>query len=131
MDSPVILYIEDNLDNRKLVSRVLQASGFIVYGVEDGAKGLAFVAKQIPDLILMDLQLPEVDGYTITKEMRKMEKLTAIPIVALTANVLKEDKERSKKAGCDGFIHKPIDVDLLPAQIESYLSAQTTVNKFV
>jgi two-component system, cell cycle response regulator DivK len=117
-----ILYIEDNLDNRELVSRVLQASGFIVHGVENGSRGLEFVAKQIPDLILMDLQLPEVDGYTITKEMRKMEKLSNTPIVALSANVLKEDREKSAAAGCDGFIHKPINVDLLPEQIQAYLS---------
>lgn len=120
-DSPIVLYIEDNHDNRKLVSRVLRAAGFTVYGVVDGPSGLAFVNKNTPDLILIDIQLPDIDGYTVTKELRKMESLVNIPIVALTANVMKEDQERSFAAGCNGFIQKPINVDLLPEQVETYL----------
>ena len=119
---PVILYIEDNPDNRKLVSRVLGAEGFIVHTVNDGPAGLAFVEENTPDLILVDLQLPDIDGYEVTRIMRQMERLKNTPIVALTANVLKEDRERSFAAGCDGFIQKPFSVDKLPNQIESYLS---------
>ncbi|KAA3660287.1 MAG: response regulator [Chloroflexi bacterium] len=120
-DGPVILYIEDNHDNRKLVSRILQAAGFTVYGVIDGRSGLAFVKETKPDLILVDLQLPEIDGYTVTTELRKMKALHNTPIVALTANVMKEDQEKSYAAGCNGFIHKPINVDLLPEQVNTYL----------
>ena len=116
-----ILYIEDNKDNRKLVTRVLQAAGFDVATVEDGMKGLVFVKENTPDLILIDLQLPELDGYTVTKELRKMPKLKDTPIIALTANVLKEDRDRSFAAGCNGFIHKPIDVDRLPEQLATFL----------
>lgn len=124
--NPVVLYIEDNDDNRKLVHRVLRAAGFRVIGVGDGIEGLAYVEKHLPDLILMDMQLPDIDGYTVTQQMRRMPQLKRIPIVALTANVLKEDRERSFAAGCDGFIYKPIDVDLLPHQVTSYLGNAKT-----
>ncbi len=121
-DGPIILYIEDNHDNRKLVSRILQAAGYIVHGVIDGPSGLAFVRETKPDLILVDLQLPQIDGYTVATELRKMESLRSTPIVALTANVMKEDQEKSYAAGCNGFIHKPINVDLLPEQVKTYLN---------
>ena len=120
-NSPVILYIEDNHDNRKLVSRILQAAGYTVHGVVDGPSGLAFVQETKPDLILIDIQLPDIDGYTVTTELRKMEALYDTPIVALTANVMKEDQEKSIAVGCNGFIHKPINVDLLPEQVKRYL----------
>ncbi len=119
---PTILYIEDNRDNRKLVNRVLSAAGFDVIGVCDGFAGLDYVQNQTPDLILIDLQLPQIDGYTVTSKLRELSRLRETPIVALTANVLKEDRERSFQAGCNGFINKPINVDLLPRQVESYLS---------
>ncbi|MCA9958659.1 MAG: response regulator [Anaerolineales bacterium] len=121
-DAPLILYVEDNLDNRKLVSRVLRASGFEFHGVEDGKGALAYLAEQTPDLILMDINLPEIDGYTMTQQLRQIDKLATIPIVAMTANVMKADREKSVAAGCDGFIQKPINVDLLPDQIREYLS---------
>ncbi len=121
-DEPVILYIEDNPDNRKLVSRVLGAEGFTVYTANDGPSGLAFVEETTPDLILVDLQLPDIDGYEVTRTLRQMDRLKNTPIVALTANVLKEDRERSFAAGCDGFIQKPFSVDKLPNQIKNYLS---------
>ena len=118
----IILYIEDNPDNRKLVSRILGAAGFTVHTANDGAAGLAYVEEHIPDLILVDLQLPEIDGLTVTRILRTMARLQDVPIVALTANVLKEDREQSLAAGCNGFIQKPISVDQLPLQIESYLT---------
>lgn len=121
-NAPLILYVEDNLDNRKLVSRVLRASGFDFYGVGDGKSALAYIAEQTPDLILMDINLPEIDGYTMTQQLRQIDKLATIPIVALTANVMKADRDKSVEAGCDGFIQKPINVDLLPDQIRQYLS---------
>lgn len=118
----IILYIEDNPDNRKLVTRILGASGYTVHTANDGAAGLAYVTENIPDLILVDLQLPEIDGLTVTRTLRTMEGLQNVPIVALTANVLREDREQSIAAGCNGFIQKPISVDQLPLQVESYLT---------
>lgn len=121
-NSPTILYIEDNVDNFKLVRRVLGAEGFIVYGAGDGHEAFIFLEQHTPDLILMDINLPHIDGYTLAGQLRQQQKLTTIPIVALTANVMKQAQEKSLAAGCNGFIKKPIDVDLLPDQLRSYLS---------
>jgi CheY-like chemotaxis protein len=120
-NSPTILYVEDNVDNFKLVRRVLVAEGFIVYGAANGREAFTLLEEHIPDLILMDINLPHVDGYTLAGQLRQQKELAAIPIVALTANVMKQDHEKSLAAGCNGFIKKPIDVDLLPDQLRSYL----------
>lgn len=119
---PTILYIEDNQDNRKLVRRVLRASGFNVHGAPDGQSGLEYINDHTPDLILMDIHLPGMDGYTITRHLRRLERFVATPIIALTANVTAEDQRKSLEAGCDGFIQKPINVDSLPDQIRAYLA---------
>jgi two-component system cell cycle response regulator DivK len=121
MDGAKILYIEDNIENRTLVKRVLEAEGYVVLEADDGSSGLRMIEEEIPALILMDINLPEIDGYEVTTQLRQMEILDNVPIVALTANVLKGDRERSLDAGCDGYIQKPIDVDLLPAQIAAFL----------
>jgi two-component system cell cycle response regulator DivK len=121
MDGAKVLYIEDNVENRTLVKRVLEVEGYVVLEADDGIDGLRVVREEAPDLILIDINLPEIDGYEITTRLRQMEGLNNIPIVALTANVLKGDRERSLDAGCDGYIQKPIDVDLLPAQIAAFL----------
>jgi two-component system cell cycle response regulator DivK len=121
MDGAKILYIEDNIENRTLVKRVLEAEGYVVLEANDGSSGLRMIEEEIPALILMDINLPEIDGYEVTTQLRQMKVLDNVPIVALTANVLKGDRERSLDAGCDGYIQKPIDVDLLPAQIAAFL----------
>jgi two-component system cell cycle response regulator DivK len=120
--APLILYIEDNNDNRKLVSRVLKAAGFTVHGVANAPAGFDFIRSQTPDLILVDIHLPDMDGYTMTARLREFKELTHTPIIALTANILKEDKEKCIAAGCSGFIQKPINVDRLPDQIRAYLA---------
>jgi two-component system cell cycle response regulator DivK len=121
MDGAKILYIEDNVENRTLVKRVLEAEGYVVLEADDGSSGLRMIEEEIPALILMDINLPKMDGYEVTTQLRQMEILDNVPVVALTANVLKGDRERSLDAGCDGYIQKPIDVDLLPAQIAAFL----------
>jgi two-component system, cell cycle response regulator DivK len=121
-DPQVILYIEDNPDNRLLVYRVLNADGFVVHGVPDGRSGLAFVEEQTPDLILMDINLPHIDGYTMTSRLKQMGTLADVPIIALTANVMKGDREKTIAAGCDGYIQKPINVDRLADQIRAFLN---------
>ncbi len=117
-----ILYIEDNPDNRMLVHRVLTAEGYTLIEAPDGAAGLRAVEENTPDLILVDINLPDVDGYEITSRIRMIPKLAHIPIVAMTANVMHGDREKSLAAGCDGYIQKPIDIDLLPAQVAKFLS---------
>lgn len=117
-----ILYVEDNPDNRLLVKRILMVEGYRVLEAEDAAEALSVLESQVPDLILMDINMPDIDGYALTARLRQNHNLNGTPIVALTANVMRGDRERSLEAGCDGYIQKPIDVDLFPRQVQKYLS---------
>ncbi len=117
-----ILCIEDNADNRMLVKRILEAEGYRFLGADDAAAALELIARDTPDLILMDINMPDIDGYTLTTRLRSMPDMQNVPIVALTANVMKGDRERSLEAGCDGYIQKPIDVDRLPKQVSNFLA---------
>lgn len=121
MASGTILYIEDNLANRMLVRRVLEIEGYTILEAEDGPSGLKIVRQSTPDLILLDINLPQMDGYELLSHLRDIPELERVPIIALTANVMKGDRERSLAAGCNGYIQKPIDVDTLPEQIAAYL----------
>ncbi|MBN2043661.1 MAG: response regulator [Anaerolineales bacterium] len=116
-----ILYVEDNFENRILVMRILSAEGYSVTFAENGTEALNAVNNSEFDLILMDINLPDIDGYTLTSMIRKNANLANIPIVALTANVMKGDREKSLEAGCDGYIQKPLDVDALPVQVNDFL----------
>nr|WP_290665466.1 response regulator [Ardenticatena sp.] len=116
-----ILYIEDNLANRELVKRILEIEGYEVLEAEDGYAGYEAALSLEPDLILMDINLPEIDGLTLTTRLRQHEHLRDVPIIALTANVMKGDREKTLAAGCDGYIRKPVDVDELPIEVERFL----------
>ena len=116
-----ILYVEDNQDNRTLVRRILQAEGYQVIEAEDASRAMQALNGNHPDLILMDINLPEVDGYSLTSHLKMRPELHSVPIVALTANVMRGDRERSLEAGCDGYIQKPIDVDTFAVQIEEFI----------
>jgi two-component system cell cycle response regulator DivK len=118
---PEILYVEDNPLNMLLVRRLLTRNGFIVHEAMNESEAMSFLAEKTPDLILMDINLPKVDGYTITSQIRDMAKMAHVPIIALTANALRGDHEKSIAAGCNGYITKPIDVDTLPQQLLEYL----------
>jgi two-component system cell cycle response regulator DivK len=118
---PTILYVEDNPDNRLLVRRILQAEGYNMLEAENAPSALNVVQIEKPDLILMDINMPQVDGYTLTAQMKAIPALADVPIIALTANVMRGDRERTLQAGCDGYIQKPIDVDAIPQQIEQFL----------
>lgn len=119
--STAILYVEDNLENRILILRVLNAEGYGVDFAENANEALSAVQQNDYNLILMDINLPDIDGYTLTSKLRNYNRLANVPIIALTANVMKGDREKSLKAGCDGYIQKPIDVDALPQQLEVFL----------
>jgi len=121
MNSPKILYIEDNPENRLLVRRILEAEGYNVVEAVDGPSGLEAARASPPDLILLDINLPEMDGYELVRRLRQIPGLANTPIIALTAYALKGDRERILAAGCDGYIQKPIDVDSLPVQVASFL----------
>jgi two-component system cell cycle response regulator DivK len=120
-DLPTILYIEDNRENRILVKRVLEAEGYRVLEAEDAPKGIEVARTMRPSLILMDINLPDIDGYEATALLRALDELRGVPIIALTANVMKGDREKTLAAGCSGYIQKPIDVDRLPAQLAAFL----------
>lgn len=115
-----VLYVEDTIDNRILVRRVLQAEGYKVLEAGTAQEGLELAITQRPDLILVDINLPEVDGLTLTTHLKSDPDFLRVPIVAMTANVMRGDRERSLAAGCDGYIQKPIDVDMLPLQIARF-----------
>lgn len=116
-----LLYVEDNPENRLLVRRVLQVEGYTVVEAINATQALQVIETISPKLILMDINLPEVDGYTLTARLKTIPKLRTVPIIALTANVMRGDKERILESGCDGYIQKPIDVDTLPDQIRTFL----------
>ncbi|MEK6222116.1 MAG: response regulator [Chloroflexota bacterium] len=119
-----ILYVEDNPGNRILIQRILQPEGYKVIFAKNGAETLTVIKTAEFSLVLMDINLPDIDGFTLTSKLRDFPKFENIPIIALTANVMKGDMERSLEAGCDGYIQKPVDVDALPEQIKYYLQSK-------
>jgi two-component system cell cycle response regulator DivK len=123
-NNATILYIEDDPNNRILVRRILQAEGYNVLEAENATQALAVLAAHMPDLIFMDINMPDIDGYTLTTRLKSLTKMNSVPIIAMTANVMRGDRERSLEAGCDGYIQKPIDVDKLPEQISRFLNSK-------
>ena len=105
-----ILVVEDQEDNRQILRDLLGTAGFDLIEAENGEQALAALAKQRPDLILMDIQLPEVSGLEVTKWLKEDESLKAIPVVAVTAFAMKGDEEVIRQGGCEAYISKPISV---------------------
>lgn len=120
-NSTTILYIEDDQPNRVLVRRVLEAEGYRVVEAGSGKEGLDMARAKRPELILVDINMPDMDGYEVTARLRSMPELGPVPIIAVTAHVMKGDREKTLAAGCSGYIQKPIDVDLLPVQLAAFL----------
>ncbi len=119
-----ILYIEDDPNNRILVSRILQAYDYEVLLAEDGLTGIRMAQEEKPDLILMDISMPGLDGYAAATKIKSMPGLSHTPIIAVTAHVMKGDRERALAVGCDGYLPKPIDVDALPDQVSEFLKGR-------
>ena len=117
-----ILHIEDNFENRILVRRILQYSGYEVLEAENAYEALEILESSTPDMILMDINMPDIDGYSLTRQLKTNIKFRNVPIVAITANVMKGDREKSLLAGCDGFIAKPINVDSFIEQIQGFMN---------
>ena len=122
-----ILYVEDNPDNRLLVRRILTAENYKLLEATNAVQAINLLETTTPDLILMDINMPDMDGYTLTTRIRSMPGLVRIPILALTANVMRGDKEKTLEAGCDGYIQKPLDVDQLIREIEKFLARRANV----
>lgn len=124
LNRSTILYVDDNRENRLLIRRVLEAEGCSVIEAEDGLEGLELATQIVPDVILLDINMPEMDGYQVAKRLKEDKITFHIPIIAVTANVMAGDRERTLEAGCDMYIFKPIDVDLLPDQVSSILKGR-------
>src|SRR5260221_8200238 len=122
MPGPSILAVDDNPSNLKLVSVLLSSKGYDVHVASNATEALAEVQRSRPRLILMDLQLPGMDGFELTRKLKADPQTRDILIIALTAYAMKGDDERALASGCDGYVSKPIDTKMLLATIERYLA---------
>jgi len=120
--SHVILVVEDNERNLKLVRDVLEYAGYDVRVARTGEDGITLAVSEPPDLVLMDLQLPGIDGMEALRRLRESPATAGIPVVAVTAQAMKQDRERALEAGFNGYVEKPISVRAFPDQVRMFLS---------
>jgi two-component system cell cycle response regulator DivK len=123
---PRILLVEDNEMNRDMLSRRLARKGYEVAIAVDGQQGIAMARSETPDLILMDMSLPVLDGWEATRQLKAAAETKAIPVIALTAHAMVGDREKAVEAGCDDFDTKPIEFPRLVEKIEALLGKATT-----
>ena len=116
-----ILIIEDNEQNLYLTRFILEANGYEVVAARDGHSGVDMAAQELPDLILLDIQLPGMDGYAVARALRHNPDLAGTPIVAVTSYAMVGDRERGLEAGCNGYIEKPINPETFMAEVEEHL----------
>ncbi len=121
MEKKIVLVVEDNHLNMKLVKTLLESNGYEVLGATEAATGIKLAKERNPSLILMDLQLPGMDGLEATRIIKNDKKLKNIPVIAVTAFAMPCDREAAVKAGCDGYIQKPIDPDAFVEKVNVYL----------
>ena len=121
MSTATILVVEDNVRNLKLIRDVLDFAGYDVVAASSAEQGVAIAMAQPPDLVLMDLQLPGMDGTEALRRLRGSPRTSAVPVVAVTAFAMKDDRERALSAGFDGYLEKPISVRALPSQVRGFL----------
>lgn len=117
-----ILIVEDNEINMKLIKAILKTKGYILVEAKDGEEALQAVASERPDLVLMDIQIPKIDGLEVTRRIRGTKEISQTTIIALTAHAMEGDKEKILDAGCDGYIAKPIDTRSFPLEVEAFLA---------
>jgi len=118
----VILVVEDNERNLKLLRDLLEYKGYDVRTARTAEDGIALAVSEPPDLVLMDLQLPGIDGMEALRQLRESPRTADIPVVAVTAQAMKQDRERALEAGFDGYVEKPISVRAFPEQVRRFLS---------
>jgi len=123
MANNVVLYVEDNPDNMTLVQRALESRGYKLLKAVNGLSGVDTAEKEDVDLILLDINLPDIDGYEVARRLRASSKiaLKSVPIIAITANALKGDAEKALNAGCDVYMSKPINIRELWARVEAFV----------
>lgn len=125
----LILVIEDNCVNRELVTDVLEANGFTVTQAPTAEEGLRLARELLPDLILMDISLPGMDGLAATRALKADPATSCLPVIALTAHVMRGDEAIALEAGCDGYLSKPIDTRKLPGTIVGFINAARSGSK--
>lgn len=118
-----VLLIEDNEQNRYLATFLLERNGFTVASAADGLSGINLAQTLLPDLILLDIQLPTMDGHAVARRLRSDETLYSVPIVAVTSYAMAGDRERCLEAGCNGYIEKPINPETFIEEVSAYLDA--------
>jgi len=123
MANETILIVEDNPLNRKLVETVLKPHGYRLLVSVDGEEAIKVATHEGPDLVLMDMQLPKIDGYKATQILKSQPRTAHIPIVAMTAYAMAEEREKAQAAGCDGYITKPINTRAFPGQVRAHLDS--------
>lgn len=116
-----ILVVEDNPQNMKLVMMMLRPHGYSLIGASDGEEALGMAEREKPDLIIMDIQLPGIDGLEVTRRLRQLPLFQHVPIIAVTAYAMKGDEEKILAAGCDAYLSKPVDTRELPRVIAAML----------
>jgi len=124
MKKKKVLVVDDDKKSRYLVSFLLEKEGFKVIIATNGLEGIEAARKQQVDLIIMDVKMPKMDGYETTKRIRRLKKYKSIPIIALTSYAMTEDKERALKAGCTGYIPKPITPETFISEIKKFLEVK-------
>jgi two-component system cell cycle response regulator DivK len=118
-----ILVVEDDLDNRRIVVKVLQVDGYRVVEAADGLEALSQARAELPDLILMDLALPSLDGWEATRRLKGDPQTRRIPVIALTAVAMRGDEEQARAAGCDDYLSKPARPAAIRAMVKKYIGA--------
>ena len=121
-----ILLVEDNEMNRDMLSRRLERRGYEVVIAVDGQQGVDLAQSTAPDLILMDMSLPVIDGWEATRQLKSMDRMKAVPIIALTAHAMSGDREKALEAGCNDYDTKPIELPRLLGKIEALLGSKPT-----
>lgn len=116
-----VLIVEDNRDNMTLLVDVLSGLDFLVLQATDGETGVAMALREVPDIILMDLSLPKVDGWDATRRIKASPTTAHIPVIALTAHAMIGDRERALAAGCDDYLTKPINLQVLASKLSDYV----------
>jgi two-component system cell cycle response regulator DivK len=122
-----IVYIEDNPQNLRLIKRMLSNTGYEVFEAQNGRDGLALIESQVPDLILLDINLPDIEGTDVALAVKANPLLRHIPIIALTANAMHGDRERLLKMGCEGYIAKPVSRMELNQTIEMFIGSEKKI----
>lgn len=118
-----VLLVEDNEDNLVVYRTILEHVGYRVIEARDGEEGVAAARRHRPDIVLMDISIPKIDGWEATQRLKADEDTRAIPIIALTAHALEEDRQKAKDAGCDGYLAKPVEPRRVVQEVEKFVGA--------